>query len=274
MNITLGLFGTALYIVATWALGGRYRNASAGLPALTFDRFTAATVLAILIHGAQLYFAVLNEHGLNLGLFDAASLISWAIVVVFALGSAFKSMQNIGFFVLPLAAITLLCAITWPSSVRPGDELGVGIKLHVVVSVFAYGVLSISAFQAVLLAFQNHRLKHKQPWGLSRVLPPLQIQETLLFQFVGIGFFLLSLSLLSGIVFIENLFAQHLAHKTVLSVAAWLMFGVLLWGRAVHGWRGRTAVRLSLAGFGVLLLAYFVSKLVLEVVLQRYWFAT
>ena len=73
--------------------------------------------------------------------------------------------------------------------------------------------------------------------------------------------------------FVADMLAQHLAHKTVLSVIAWLIFGVLLWGRWRHGWRDRTAVRLSLAGFMVLGLAYFGSKLVLEVVLERYWFA-
>lgn len=274
MNLTLGLFSIVLYILAALALGRRLRAAPAGLPGLAFDRFTIATALAISVHGTMLYFAVLRNQGLNLGLFDAASMISWAIVMVFAIGSIFKAMANLGFFVLPLAAITVGCAVVWPSTPAPAESGGLGLQMHVVISVFAYGVLTIAAFQALLLAYQNNRLKQKRPLGLARILPALQTQEALLFQFVGLGFFLLSLSLLSGFTFIENLFAQHLAHKTILSVSAWLVFGLLLWGRAVHGWRGRTAIRLSLTGFGVLLLAYFGSKLVLEVVLQRYWFAT
>ena len=103
------------------------------------------------------------------------------------------------------------------------------------------------------------------------MLPPLQVQESLLFQLIGIGFFMLSLSLVSGVIFIDDIFAQHLVHKTALSLVAWVVFGVLLWGRWRHGWRGRTAIRWSLAGAVVLALAYFGSKLVLELVLGRSW---
>ena len=72
-----------------------------------------------------------------------------------------------------------------------------------------------------------------------------------------------------GVLFLEDIFAQHLVHKTVLSLTAWLVFAVLLWGRFQFGWRGRTAIRWTLSGFAVLLLAYFGSKFVLELVLMR-----
>ena len=93
--------------------------------------------------------------------------------------------------------------------------------------------------------------------------------EQLLFQLIGTGFVLLSAGLLTGIVFLEDVFAQHLVHKTVLSIAAWSIFGILLWGRWRFGWRGRKAIRWTLSGFGVLILAYFGSKLVLELILDR-----
>ena len=93
--------------------------------------------------------------------------------------------------------------------------------------------------------------------------------ERLLFRMIAVGFILLSVSLLSGLVFLEDIFAQHLIHKTVLSIAAWGVFALLLWGRWRLGWRGRIAIRWTLAGFAVLMLAYFGSKFVLELVLQR-----
>ena len=102
-------------------------------------------------------------------------------------------------------------------------------------------------------------------------MPALQTQESLLFQSLGLGFFLLSLSLVSGVMFVDDLLAQHLAHKTILSIATWLVFAVLLWGRWRHGWRGRTATRWTLWGFALLALAYFGSKVVLEMVLGRTW---
>ena len=113
-------------------------------------------------------------------------------------------------------------------------------------------------------------MRHRQPGGFLRGIPPLTAIESLLFQMIGAGFVLLSITLFSGLLFLKDIFAQHLVHKTVLSFIAWGVFGVLLWGRWRFGWRGRTAIRWTLSGFAFLALAYFGSKLVLELILQRY----
>ena len=67
----------------------------------------------------------------------------------------------------------------------------------------------------------------------------------------------------------EDFFGQHLSHKTVLSTISWIVFGILLWGRHQLGWRGKTANRWIITGFTFLLLAYFGSKFVLEIILDR-----
>src|SRR3989338_3121157 len=120
----------------------------------------------------------------------------------------------------------------------------------------------------LLLLLQDHQLKHKPPSGLIKNSPPLQTMESLLFGFLWAGWALLSLSLLSGALFISDLFAQHLGHKTILSCFAWVVFAVLLWGRHQLGWRGHKAIRWTLAGFCLLMLAYFGSKLVREFILH------
>ena len=100
-------------------------------------------------------------------------------------------------------------------------------------------------------------------------LPPLERTETLMFALLVTGFGLLTLSLASGFFYLENMFAQHLVHKTVLSALAWLGYGVLLYGRWRYGWRGKRAVNWTIAASTLLMLAYFGSKLVLEFVLRR-----
>jgi len=129
--------------------------------------------------------------------------------------------------------------------------------------------LAIAALVAVMLAIQERALRTRRLGGLHAVLPPLTLIEAMLFQLIGAGFVLLSLTLLTGALFVEDLFGQNLVHKTVLSFAAWLLFGALLFGRWRYGWRGRRAVRLTLIGMMVLLLAFFGSKFVLEIVLKR-----
>jgi len=88
-----------------------------------------------------------------------------------------------------------------------------------------------------------------------------------LFEVIIVGFISLTVSLGSGLLFLENMFAQHLVHKTILSIFAWFVFLTLLIGHWKLGWRGRTAIRWTLSGFISLMLAYFGSKFVLEILL-------
>jgi ABC-type uncharacterized transport system permease subunit len=131
--------------------------------------------------------------------------------------------------------------------------------------------LSIAGVYALFASLIDHVLRRHHLSPLVRTLPPLVVLESLLFKLTAVGFVLLTISLFSGIVFINDIFAQHLVHKTILSILTWLVFGLLLWGRWRYGWRGRLAVRLTLAGIILLVLSYFGTKLVLEIFLGRSW---
>ena len=179
-----------------------------------------------------------------------------------------RPVAALGVIVFPLAALLLAIDVFAAPRTVP-QPMDWQIKLHVTVALLAFGVLSIAAALAILLAVQERALRHRQFGALLRALPPLTLTETLLFRLIGAGFALLSLTLLTGILFVADLFGQHLIHKTALSIIAWLVFGVLLWGRWRHGWRGRSAVNLTLTGMAILLLAFFGSKFVLEVILHR-----
>jgi ABC-type uncharacterized transport system permease subunit len=170
--------------------------------------------------------------------------------------------------VFPLAALLLGVDVFMTPRTLP-LAMGWQIKLHVTVALLAFSVLSIAAVLAILLAIQERALRHREFGSWLRALPPLTLTEALLFRLIGAGFVLLTLTLLSGILFVDDLFGQHLIHKTVLSIVAWLVFGVLLFGRKQYGWRGRRAVNLTLIGMAILLLAFFGSKFVLEVILHR-----
>jgi ABC-type uncharacterized transport system permease subunit len=178
-----------------------------------------------------------------------------------------RPIATLGVLVFPIAAALLLAdAFAPPTAPLPIEWQ---IKLHVVFALLAYSILIVAALLAILLAIQERAMRSRQVGGFAAALPPLTLTEALMFQLIGAGFVLLTLTLLSGILFVENLFAQHLIHKTVLSIAAWLVFGILLFGRWKYGWRGRSAVRLILAGMVLLILAYFGSRFVLEVILKR-----
>lgn len=269
MTATLSAIAVAFYAFATWTLTARFR-VDAGVSPTNLASVRWA-LPALLLHAYVLYETVFVQGGLNLGVFNVASLTAWTVATLMAIASFRRPVDTLGFAIWPLSCIAVGLAAAFPGTHVLGPALGLGVRLHVVLSILAYSLLAIAACQAVLLYVLEYQLRKKRPGVLLRTLPPLQIQEGLLIQLIGLGFFLLSLSLISGVMFVQDFLAQHLVHKTILSIVAWAVFGGLLWGRWRHGWRGRTLTRWCIAGFVVLVLAYFGSKLVLEMVLGRSW---
>jgi ABC-type uncharacterized transport system permease subunit len=225
-----------------------------------------AATLAVLLHAAVL----LGAHGgrLDLHFFAALSLVAGVVAALTLLVNLSRPVAGLGVIVFPLAALLLGLDIFAAPPTRP-LPMDWQISLHVTIALLAYGVLSIAAVLAILLAVQERALRTHRPGRLVRALPPLTQTETLLFRLIGAGFVGLTLTLLTGALFVQNIRGQHLAHTIVLSIVAWLIFGALLWGRWRHGWRGTRAVNLTLIGMAMLALAFFGSKFVLEVVLKR-----
>jgi len=195
------------------------------------------------------------------------------VIMVLLITSTFtrNTLYDAGLVALPIAAGVIMLEWVLPHDVIPMTHLSSGVTVHLISSVLAFGVLSIAGVYALFAAIIDHLLRHHHLSPLVKTLPALEVLESLLFQLITTGWLLLSLSLFSGLLFINDIFAQHLLHKTVLSIMAWLVFALLLWGRWRYGWRGSLAVRMTLAGIVLLLLAYFGSKLVLEVFLGRSW---
>ena len=227
-------------------------------------------MIAVALHGWVLYHSMFNNPaGLDVGFFTIISLVGW-LVALLLLGAAFRQpIECLGILVLPFTALVLVLGQVSEQHHYLTNALSTGLKFHIIISIFAYSLLSIAMVQALLLYIQDAQLHNKHPGGFIRSLPPLQTMENLLFRMIGLGFIMLSVSLASGILFIEDLFTQHLVHKTILSISAWLIFAILLVGRWQFGWRGRIAIRWAMGGFIMLMLAYFGSKFVIELILQR-----
>lgn len=239
------------------------QSASSGMP-------VAASVLAalgVLLHGASHALAWQQSGGLDMHFFAALSLVALGMAALTWAVATTRRLEALGIVVYPLAAVALLLYVAYGHN-RVND-LDWRLQTHAWLALLAYATLAIAALLAMLLWLQERALRQRKfgPW--LRGLPPLVQLETLLFRSIAAGFGLLTLALITGAVFVENLFAQHLIHKTVLSLLSWLVFGILLAGRWRWGWRGRKAVRLTLVAMALLGLAFFGSKFVLELVLQR-----
>jgi len=257
-----------LYVIVTLLTAGLIRGSTFAL-CQRRELILALAAVAVLFHAMVLWRDIAVNGGFDLNFFHALSLNAWVMVLAMILVAIRRPVETLGVVLYPLAAITLGLEVIYPA--KPVLITGESwqLSLHIALAVLAFSVLSLAAVHAILLAVQNRELHERAGGHLLTVLPPLQRMETLLFQMIAFGFFLLTLAVATGLMFVENLFDQHLIHKTVLALVAWVVFGVLLWGRWRYGWRGKTAVRWTLGAMFLLLLAYFGTKLVLELILQR-----
>jgi ABC-type uncharacterized transport system permease subunit len=230
-----------------------------------------ALIVPLALHGALLARATFAADGLYLGVGNAVSVIIWLTVLIYWTGSFFYRLEGLQVLVVPTAAVLSLLPLALPP-VRPLTNTHLAaFKAHLVISLLAYSLFTIASLHVLMMAIMERRLHRGNLPQFMQSLPPLLTMERLLFQIIFAGFVLLTLTLGSGILFSEELFGKPMqfTHKTVFGILSWIIFGALLAGRALYGWRGRMAMRWTLAGFLSLFLAYIGSKFVLEVLLHR-----
>lgn len=261
-----------------FVLAALFYAVCACLPSKNRMAISIGTLLGLLLHGAALWVDVIAPHSLRMGFAIMLSGILWISVAAYWLENRNFTLDGLRILVLPCAAVGVLLPTIFPGSVIPLDDKSALFPWHIAIAMLAYSMLTIAAFHAVLMALQESKLHTRlgtQKPGLFALaidrLPALLTMEKLLFRLIGLGFFLLTLTVLSGVVFSEELFGQAFKweHKTIFTMLSWVLFGVLLAGRKWRGWRGKTALSFTLTGFTTLLLAYVGSRFVFEVVLHR-----
>ena len=224
----------------------------------------------MLFHGQSLSVAVISDDGLHFSIAATLSLIGLQLALIGLVGAGEATLRGMSAGLLALAAIVVGVAEYAPGG-GEAAPMTWQMQAHILISVFAYGLLAVGAIIAVYALVQDRRLRSGQLSATNHLFAPLETTEKMLFGVAASGFAALLLAVGSGFMFVDDLFAQHLVHKTALSLLALGLFGVLVAGRQFAGWRGKRAVYLYLWGFFILCLAYFGSRYILEQVLGRSW---
>ncbi|MDR2001128.1 MAG: cytochrome c biogenesis protein CcsA [Zoogloeaceae bacterium] len=271
--ILLQLIAAALYIsLAAVSWRSRWHGPVLDRPPARLAHWERLWLLvALLAHGTALADGLFAGGVMHFSFSIALSLIFWLAVAFYWIESFYIRMGGLQVFVLPAAVISVLLPIVFPAQHMLINADSLQFRAHFLIAMLAYSLFTLAALHAILMAIAEQRLHSGRLTPLLASLPPLLAMETLLFRLINIAFVLLTLTLLSGTLFSESLFGKALTfdHKTVFAFLSWFIFAYLLWGRHFRGWRGRKALRLTLTGFAVLLLAYVGSRFVLEVLLSR-----
>ena len=261
--VSLGYAGLAIFLWRTALTPADSRPQSRWI--------NAALIVPLVLHAVVLARAAFSDGGLYLGVGNAVSVIIWLTALIYWSGSFFYRLEGLQVLVVPAAAVLSLLPLVMPPVHPLTNTHLAAFKAHLVISLLAYSLFTIASLHVLVMAIMERRLRRGNLPHFMQNLPPLLTMERLLFQIIFAGFVLLTLTLGSGILFSEELFGKPMqfTHKTVFGILSWIIFGALLAGRALYGWRGRVAMRWTLAGFLSLFLAYIGSKFVLEVLLQR-----
>jgi len=259
-----------LYIIASVAFAiSRLPRFSQSSKSLIITAFIVG-IGGLVWHCQTLLGLILLPNGIALSMSSTASFIGLQLALIAMIGAIEPSLRGLasGLFLLAAAAaaVTGLQAVESVTEPRTWQ-----LHAHILIALFAYGLLTVGAIVAVYALIQDRRLHAGRLSTVNQLFAPLETTERLLFGIAGAGFSVLLIAVLLGFTFVDNVFAQHLAHKMFLSILALLLFGILLVGRRFAGWRGRRAIYLYLWGFAMLCLAYFGSRFVLEEILGRSW---
>ena len=221
---------------------------------------------AIIAHVVYTHTALFTEAENQLSLPYVINVITLIIVLVVA-GASFRlPLERLLIIVLPLAVISIVVALLVGPGQGESEPLSTPLLTHILLSLAAYSALMLAACQSILLAVLERQLRTPQQ-SSTQWLPPLETMEQLLIAMLWIGFVLLTASIVSGFFFLEDMFAQQVAHHIVITSLSWLVYVIFLIGRYFFGWRGLTAVRWTLVAFSLLVVGYLGSKLVLEYIL-------
>jgi len=283
-DIVVHLVASAAYLGLAWHfLNTRWRRPITAPPGAAPVRVglrpweSVAILVPLALHGWTLYRDLFGSSELRLGFALALSTTLWLGVALYWIESHLIRFDGLEPLVLFGAAISAPLPFLFPGRLSPQGFGNTEFALHVVLFMAAYGVLTIAVLHVALMAYLERSLHYSRrntsakPLLTLPALPPLLTMERLLFRLIAVSFAFMTAALALGLLLSESIYGRpfRFDHKTIFSLLAWATLGVLLVGRYGYGWRGRTALRWSMAAFIFLMLAYVGRSFVLEVVLGR-----
>lgn len=276
LNNLLPFLAIAGYLTSTLMIGRAIivKNNPKNIVEQQKKPLNTAFLVAILASAAHLFYAAKLSHlslAFNFGLSSMVALISAMLVLIYLLGCLSMPIKRLGILVFPLSALSVLFSYLWSSDPHALSNTGLSSNnsafiAHILVSILSYCLLAIAAIQSLLYFYQERQIKKRTNPAMLMALPPLQTMELLLFRLIGSGFILLSLALISGAVFSQQIFGQAFAfkHHIILASSGWLVFAAILFRRYKNGLRGSQAVIWTIIGFALIQLGYFGTKIVTE----------
>jgi len=258
--ICIGLYAICFHLL--------WRNVRASEQLIPYYKIHLIASVAVLLHAVALYQAMHVREDILISIGTTISIAGWISAVLYLLLSLRLKVAELGMVVHPLSAIAVLAGFIQSESIAPLSQLSNPVRIHILIAIPTYGVLFMAFAQACLLRAQDRNMR-KGSGGFIASLPSIQSMESYLFFLVVFGFALMTLNLVFGIFTYQAQSGRILSlnHHVVFSIAAWVIFAMIIAGRYAIGWRGELAAKWTMIAFSVLFIAYFGTRFVNELIL-------
>lgn len=215
--------------------------------------FTVQTISIVWIMVSTGHMPVNNLH-------ETLSVVAWALVGAFLVLHLRYKLKVLGVYTAPLATFILLAATQFPREpLQPQNVLkGFWLVVHIVTIFLGDAAFALAAGVGALYLVQERGIKSKRRGFFFKRLPSLELLDTTGYACIVTGFTLLTVGLVSGMVYAKTLWGHFWTWdpKEVWSAITWIFYAILLHERLAVGWRGRRAAIMALVGFAVLLFTF------------------
>lgn len=237
----------------------------------TLERITLGSLaFGFVLHTVSLITDWTGEgHYPLFGLRETLSFLAWTLVVVYGLVIYRYRTQALGSFTLPLVAVlTFIASVTRDTSAVANETVTDAnaawlFPIHTTLLIFAYAAFFVVFIASVMYLLQERELKLKTFSAIFHRLPSLTTINDIATMTVGIGWTLLTLGIITGMVW-SSTRDNHLWHndpKEIFAALTWLLYLVLILYRASAGWRGRRAAWMGVVGFALVLCTFLGARL-------------
>jgi ABC-type uncharacterized transport system permease subunit len=273
MTINAFIFFIAAFLYRVAALGIYFSERSAKPRELPWVR--PAVAIGLCGQGYLIYEALFTYGTPHFGMALALSITLFCCTFILFVESFFSRIGSLLMFVLPLAAVSAILPILLPGSPLGKDTASFVFRMHLLLSILSYSLMTLALIQGLMLTALDKWLRAGKGYetasrdgrvSIVQNLPSVIDMEKVLFRLLWIGFLVLTAAIIFGMMFTNQLYGTSIRfdHKTVTTCLAWVIFGILLWGHHLLGWRGRFAARWVVIGFCMLMVSYIGIRLVVE----------
>ncbi|MBI4653535.1 MAG: c-type cytochrome biogenesis protein CcsB [Nitrospirae bacterium] len=220
------------------------------------------TVIGFLFHSANIVVRYIKGGHIPItNLHEASSFFSWCIVLLFFLFEYRYKIGLLGSFIMPIVFILMLSSSIFPREIREINPIlqSYWLGIHAILAFLGNASFAMAFGIGIMYLLQEWYLKSKQLKGLFKRLPNLEILDEVNYRLITLGFPLLTLAIITGVIWANTVFGKYWRWepKEVWSLITWLIYALVLHLRLTIGWRGRKAAILSIVGFILVIFTFF-----------------